>query len=1089
MPFLVQGIIGRVSLDQEYLHLRAEHDGNCLFHAVGFLLERLGLLTGDDDDAAKLRAKVVKWIKRKLEAMDDHDLIVVHILGVSDVDAPDSEIERTKLIDRYLEVMAADKTWADTLCVHALEHLYGVAIEVYGLPGKTNLHTSSVVGPNHALKLVCPAAFQPAVELVSGRKCHNHYDPLVPVAARGTLAPSVTHDPGAELVRTPWPYWLHHDALELYGPPICHAQFHVTKQLARERPKKSFWSAFSSAVHIDVARIAGQIHLVNRKEKAAILSSACPALGAEEAFRPEFLCPLARESGRVVQRLDLAAMQVLFSVKGSKRSHVCFQVYGRKDSVPRVQARLSLAQIEELRKARDFAPPDTYTDGDPPLLAATDVLSVEQWAELSWEHSPYQLVVAPCGESDQPDLLSASWTYFQIPCAWDVDIVEAYASERLILMGDRLKSLVQVEGATVEPRTEETDASMTMSKEEQTLLSLAMRGLGENQTAYSNHATNAIVEREDGRFFAMTSWASMIVLKRSCKTGGYYAHSLYYHSQGRALYVLRKGAMDLAEQLREDTERLEALGKQIAEARAAASSESTTVGKCENAIRERQKSVEKEATYLHELETLEMQLRTAGDTKTADAYAITIEGQRAKLERASQRLEQALLDCHEARQRYEEKIQEIEESIAPLREEQEERKRKIAEGGVVLREWSIRRDPVASLDGVGDFDYDATPTPGWYQILFEEDELPLTHAITSGISSCAGGVTFTLDEGSPDVILFWHVDAPPTVPVKDVIAELFPDLQTCPPLRSIVSIHPSVWEMNKYRKDNLYPKSIQGRCETLFLARGSHLYDVLSAVVCGSDCFGVDVSDPDDVRLVLTHDMDKRTPIERGVDSRSEVGLSIGLCDFSANIYGDYRYKGKAIEDTSSLKAHLSRLSSDEISEVKAHMARQRKVCRLSGLGPRLFGALSQGPTCFTLLDSPCFALGAKGDLEVAHGSAERHYDWRPGPLLPPPESEDKPEKEGEKVEKSDDEPPQKSVQLPSGLHSLSDPDVDEWSRDSCRMCGHSPVRARYSCSSSCKYHHAKLCVRCASSITGKICDGCKAAVELWDMQHDEAWS
>lgn len=1083
MFFLVQGIIGRVSLDREYLHLRAEHDGNCLFHAVGFLLERLGLLVGKDGDAAQLRARAVKWIGDTIAAADGrHELLVVHILGVSDVDAPDGELERVKLIERYLEVMAADKTWADTLCVHALEQLYGVAIEVYGLPGRTPIYTPSVLAPTHTLKLVCPAALVPVVALVSGTTCHNHFDPLVPVAELATLPTSVTHDPGDELERTPWNYWAHQGGLELYGPPICHAQFHVTERLSRERPKRSFWSAFSSAVHIDIGRISSRIYLVNRKEKAPIFSSACTGHAAEEAFRPAFSCPLARESGRVVQRLELAAMQVLFSVRGSKKSHVCFQVRGRKDSAPRVEVRLSQDQIEALRRARDIVPPESGEDGELQLLAAADVLSAEQWDSLSWEHSPYQLVVAACGADDPPDLLSASWTYFEIPRAWDIDIVEAYARERLILLGDRLESLGAVKRAAVEPRTAGTDATMSLSLEEQTLLSLVMRGLGGGQNGYSKHVTNAIMEREDGRFFAMTSWASMIVLKRSRKTGMYYAHSLYYQSKDRALYVMRKGAMDLAEQLREDTERVEAIDKEIAKARTAASAESGAVGTCENEVRGAKQSLDKEVGYLQELEIQEKALRDEGQTQFADAYAVTILSQREKLARASERLEQAHLELDAAQRRYEAKIG---ESLAPLLKEREQ---KISQGGVVLREWSIRREPVAILDGVGDFDYDKKPAPGWYQIAFEEDELPLTHAITSGISSCAGGVTFTVDEGSPDVILFWHVDAPPTVPVKDVIAELFPDLAICPALRSIVSIHPSVWEMNKYRKDNLYPRSIRDRCETVFLARGSHLYDDHCAVVCGSDYFGLDVSDPEDVRLVLTNDMDKRTYVERGVDSRSEGGLSIGLCDFRANIYGDYRFKERAVETTSALKAHLSRVSSPDVSEVSEDKVKQAKICRMGGLGQGLFRALRRAPTCFTVLDSPCFALGAKGDLEVGRGPLESHYDWKPGPVLPPPKPESEGSTRGVDAKKVSDERPQTVVESGSGPHSLPKHELDAWTSGSCALCQHSPVRARHSCSSGCVHHRAKLCVPCASSIAVRTCASCGAKIELWDMSHDQAW-
>lgn len=886
----------------------------------------------------------------------------------------------------------------------------------------------------------------------------------------------VTRGSSNERARKPWSYCQPGKGLALYGPPVCHSQYHVSSLLFTERPKKSFWSAFSSDVIVDVSRIQARVHLVHRLTKTMIISQACEKEAKDTAFRPHFWAPLVRPDERVVQLLNLDVMDVLFALKGSKKTHACFQIYSRSGrATPVIEARLTNEQVAERAKKVPSSVNELYAGLEPTRLAAADVFSPEQWETLSWKESPYQLVVVPSGADDAPDLLTASWTYFQVPSAWDVDIVEAYGDERVILLGDAVTCLAAVKGAQITERTAETDAEIALSKREQNLVSMAMQGLGEKQTGFSQHLTNTIIERPEGRFFAATSWASVIVLKRS-KDGTYRVHSLYHHGDDRALYVMRRRARRVAHKLVETSARIQKIDEQMVDARKAAIEERSAVANLQVKIRALREKRDKSDAYARELVTTTRQLMGTGqpdDTAIAIAYAETIAAEREKQRLLDHELSIAEGELAEAEKVLAAKMEGIEQDLAPLVKERAALNEKIHAAKEQLERETIRRMPDASVDGSADFDYDVKPQPGWRQIVLGPDELTLTHAVTMGISSCAGGVTFTAGEGPPDVIIFWHIDAPPTVPVKEIIESLWPDLDACPPLRTIVSVHPSVWELNKYRKDILYPAAIRDRCDTIYLARGSHLYDSGCAVVAGSDYFGVDVSNPDSVSLVFTNDFEKRTPIERGVSQSSVAKLSIGLCDFNENIYGDYRFQDKPIKDPSSFKEYLARLNDgDAVIEVRADKAKHGRVCRLPGLGLGLFDALKSAAGCKAVLDLGCFALGEKGDQELGGISAEKHYAWHPGPARPSPKSKqqepiDIPEKI--EIQETDEEPP-----LPE--------------QASCYLCAKPGVRARHSCTDGCRFHGTKLCTQCAEGITGKNCLACREPIVLWDMSHNTPW-
>ena len=62
----------------------------------------------------------------------------------------------------------------------------------------------------------------------------------------------------------------------------------------------------------------------------------------------------------------------------------------------------------------------------------------------------------------------------------------------------------------------------------------------------------------------------------------------------------------------------------------------------------------------------------------------------------------------------------------------------------------------------------------------------------------------------PEWIILWHTDASASIPVEFAIQRIWPD-SDYPELRTIAMVHPDPWELSKYRKENLYPTSIQAR--------------------------------------------------------------------------------------------------------------------------------------------------------------------------------------------------------------------------------------------------------------------------------------
>jgi hypothetical protein len=223
-------------------------------------------------------------------------------------------------------------------------------------------------------------------------------------------------------------------------------------------------------------------------------------------------------------------------------------------------------------------------------------------------------------------------------------------------------------------------------------------------------------------------------------------------------------------------------------------------------------------------------------------------------------------------------------------------------------------------------------------------------------------------DGKPDVLLMWHIDGTCTIPVRHLILQLWPDLAKCPALKTIAYIYPTASELDKYRKDNLYPQEIHDRCDTVFLLRGTHVYDSEFVVSCGSDLFGVDVSDPDSVAMIFSHDIG---PHRLGsLKSATDGDLPGLVLDVQDLVYGDYDFLNKQKPDKSNLTTLRNSLRDNEAvvrPKMNGEMIKASPTCRLP-ITNAVFDDLAKRGTVASL---DGFFCGDKSEQVLAKRSLE----------------------------------------------------------------------------------------------------------------------
>ncbi len=223
---------------------------------------------------------------------------------------------------------------------------------------------------------------------------------------------------------------------------------------------------------------------------------------------------------------------------------------------------------------------------------------------------------------------------------------------------------------------------------------------------------------------------------------------------------------------------------------------------------------------------------------------------------------------------------------------------------------------------------------GWNVFDLRPRHIVLEAAITVGISACAGGVTCSAEE-DPEWLIVWHIDATPSVPLPYAIQELIPDYENLPGLRSICFLHANPWELNKYRKENLYPAKILDKCETFSLMRGPHLSQELAVYSCGQDYFGVRfaasgpqmVGSLDQYKLV-----DSLGPMSQTACAQESPPIAAGLKSCTAHaylqdeLYGAFRYS-PAVEEVIERFGHPS-------GALRALLQERKRASLLYTIGP-----------------------------------------------------------------------------------------------------------------------------------------------------------
>ncbi|NER28670.1 MAG: hypothetical protein F6J89_13805 [Symploca sp. SIO1C4] len=255
----------------------------------------------------------------------------------------------------------------------------------------------------------------------------------------------------------------------------------------------------------------------------------------------------------------------------------------------------------------------------------------------------------------------------------------------------------------------------------------------------------------------------------------------------------------------------------------------------------------------------------------------------------------------------------------------------------------------------------------WYS--FDSEKYLLNHAVTQGISSCAGGVTFPYDSSDevPEWILLWHLDAAVPVVLPVFLQVILQDVET--PLRTIVSAFPTAGELYKYRPEILYHgHKSPNSCQTIFIPRGANLYKDTSALIQGHENFGLQFNKTD-VKLVGTSEFNMSTMMSFAQkafskDLAAQDFVKILERDYLDNLFGTFRY-GKNLEEYLKLLNKLNspkerekiRSDIDTIQEKNSFMFSSHDSL------PTLFSKLYK--VSKTVSDANIFFTGCMGELHL----------------------------------------------------------------------------------------------------------------------------
>jgi hypothetical protein len=961
MPFSVAGAIGTVRVGAtDYTQLHAAEDGNCLFHSIGYLLDRLGIVDPLPTDHATLRTracdKISALLTRDDTAADIKLACETHIYDARGVTGGLPLAQATALTEYVAAMRHVDVAWGDLLCVFALELLYGVRIEVYHLDHTGASATANFPvndGGGGVLRIVTP---------YTGRVgYYNHYNPLVvdPTPLEGVPAAVAEEAEKGPEDPTQWAFWSR-KGLYLYQPPSCHSQYTdlwTAPVVPRGRP---ILASNHSEHQIDevkptLARLV--LHGPPNEADSISFRASLDVATIHDALIEPWIFKLVRdEAGRATAAIDVTDVVVNVDLTHFEAvESLAFGVFTRGAAEPVATGVLLRDALQAKAKGK--------TDDQALSLPLAEVLTAEERAKLSYAGSPFRLVVCANGTPRQEGVAATQWafTYFHVPSPWDINTPEGVQASRIVPLEDDLRSLRKVKGATMLARSAINDVAVkppagvgdtdlggrrTLGAMSQYLASL--RDPVNPDYVPARH--NVFWQLPDRTYYVASSWASILVLVLD-KDGDYQAHSMLLHGASLEIYVATLEAQRLSTSLR-DT-RVTLLRSLQAELRA-----------LDQTFDRKKRGLGSSGALKEAVDKQQAKVLVAAD-------AIRSDGPTAGFVRAM--ASESILAKNPASG--EASIAKIDTLLIPL----ESAKNIVAKDLLA----GATRDSFNYIAGQNDFEGFRPGTKGGWDQYFLPPGMKISKAITQGISSCAGGVTFANDaKGRPSAIILWHIDFPPWVPIKEIVQQLWPEPKECPDLRTVAFVYPDCAELNKYRPGMIYPEPIRDRCETVFMTRGDHLGVEDFSLGSGGEYFGLDLADRARADLVFTHDLNKRTEmVGKRAAARGDADTSITLSAFHQEVFGRYRYEAIEVkgQDRAAMRLYATKVAKTDDDEVKVHKLTKCSVVRLEGVGPALFEAMKAAST--PVLEAPCFMLGLRVEQEFAGATPEiqKGRAWRTG--------------------------------------------------------------------------------------------------------------
>lgn len=994
MNFRIQGKIADVQITGvNYALLGTGKDGNCLFHAAGHGLDVQNLLAPDQKSPAAFRQHVVAYIRANAKLNSAIGRKLREGLGVTGAPVFPLTPAQSLYVDQRLAYLAGAGNWGDEACITAIEQLYNVEALVYDDQG--SLQTPAAIRyytPSHS-----PAAkLRLCVRFVGDRPVHfelyvGDYDPVRDTPAVAPVAEGAINKGWGppQLPGEPWAYYLNPKGMALFAPAIGQRQFAYSRAIiddpssSASKPKPVSVAQGDNRNSVVEPAPVVAVHLTNQAKGGGLDTTSFSAVTANDDLtkyhKEPFFLPLQRVDGESINLFDLSATLVNVDVDGTRRQPAGFyfriyrRAHGRHGAGAENRGLLIEVELllEKLKvEVADLAEPvrKRYTFG----LGA--VLTDKLGELLGWLQSPYQMVVS--GDARFPSD-NAAWTHFHVASEWDVNIAERFAGERVIMLEDSATALPTLNVKATAARLANTAIEGEPPNGRETFapgaaqfraLEAVSNSLG---VPVDYNARTYFLGEADG-FYALTSWASMVYLRRNAKDRRYYAHSFYCTNNRNAWMVpadvLGRNNDDLAEVSQYLLDRYNRAERYEGDCR----SERRTAKQC---CQDAQAIVEEIRARASDRGAMGLRLRqfTYQCPRRLDA----ILSRKPIFEGGTFR------DTVEPT-----RITELKKDLDALRRDVVN-----TAFGVTLKDVALTE----TLEALGVVDFQKVggkplTDPGitWRQYVFK-DPVKITKAVTTGISSCAGGVTFSMED-IPEHVFMWHLDASLSIPLLLEMQRLWPDPKELPRFRTIALITPSPWELNKYRLDNLYPPEILDECQSVFMARGTHWTHELATVVAGGDLYGVDVSEPDQLDIVFTYDTDKRAPELsnwQGLAAESEDTPSV-LSHFQDNLFGKLRYQDSKPADAGGMAEYVATTTSrvkanvDDIKRFKREQV--NKSCRIPAVNAAVFKTINE--VAVPLIQSNTIFALEKGDTELALRATPR---WNPGSLLPKPKPKEEP--------------------------------------------------------------------------------------------------